>query len=192
MGKAKLNPATGKMQPTGDYRVGYARTPVNTRFKPGQCGYLPGRPKGKRNMKTELKEIAQKKVDFIDNGKKRKISLVAANLLAHGAKGAKGDTRSAALFLNQARAMGLLGPEESEHNNLQTLNGMPQSRTSRPSELLFQNLDLDLLSREEQVDLSRLAEVIDLGGDLTALSGADFERVKFILNKGRGKDVTPK
>jgi hypothetical protein len=38
--------------------------------------------------------------------------------------------------------------------------------------------------------LSRLAEVIDLGGDVTALSTSDFERLKQIVNKGRGKDIT--
>ena len=32
---------------------------------------------------------------------------------------------------------------------------------------------------------------IDLGGDITALSTGDFERLKHIVNKGRGKDMTP-
>ena len=60
----------------------------------------------------------------------------------------------------------------------------------RPSETLFENLDLGLLSRDEQIELSRLAEVIDLGGDITALSTADFARVQRIVNKGRGKGIT--
>ena len=38
--------------------------------------------------------------------------------------------------------------------------------------------------------MSRLAEVIEVGGDITALSTADFERVKHIVNKGRGKGIT--
>ena len=41
------------------------------------------------------------------------------------------------------------------------------------------------------IELSRLAEIIDVGADITALSVNDFERVKQIVNKGRGKDVTP-
>ena len=41
------------------------------------------------------------------------------------------------------------------------------------------------------MELSHLAEVIDSAdGDMTALSTADFERVKHIVNKGRGKGVT--
>jgi hypothetical protein len=62
--------------------------------------------------------------------------------------------------------------------------------TQRPGDSLFENLDLKLLSRDDQVELSRLAEVIELGGDFTALSTDDFERVKNLVNKGRGKDVT--
>ena len=55
----------------------------------------------------------------------------------------------------------------------------------------MKNLDLERLSREEKIELSRLAEVIDLGGDFTALCSDDFKRVKRIVTKGRGKDVTP-
>jgi hypothetical protein len=34
-------------------------------------------------------------------------------------------------------------------------------------------------------------QIIDLGGDFTALNERDFELAKQIVNKGRGKDVTP-
>jgi Family of unknown function (DUF5681) len=189
MAKAKLNPVTGKMQPTGDYPVGFARTPVDSRYKPGQSGYPSGRPKGSRNRKNEFKEIISKTVTIRDGDKERKISLPAANLLAHGLKGAKGDARSSSLFLNKIREMGLLDLENSGSNDFSGQGGSPT--TSRPSEVLTQNLDLALLTREDMSDLSRAAEKIDLGGDFTALSAADFERVKEIVNKGRGKDVTP-
>jgi hypothetical protein len=65
-----------------------------------------------------------------------------------------------------------------------------QTAELRPSDGLFEHLDPSLLSREEQIDLSRLAELIDVGGDFTALSTGDFERVKHLVNKGRGADVT--
>lgn len=190
MGKAKLNPETGKMQPTGGYEVGFALTPVDTRFKPGQSGFPQGRPKGSRNRKTELQEIVDKKVEVVEDGKKRKMSLAAANLLTHGAKGAKGDARSANLFLNYAREMGLLDLEDSGSKDVRGQIGLPGPL--RPSEALMQNLDLELLPRDEQIELSRLAEIMDLGGDFTALAADDFERLKFLINKGRGKDVTPK
>jgi hypothetical protein len=60
-----------------------------------------------------------------------------------------------------------------------------------PSDALFEHLDENLLSQTEQIESSRLAEVIDSAdGDITALSSADFERVKYIVNKGRGKGTT--
>jgi len=188
MGKAKLNPLSGKMEPTGNYAVGYARTPVATRFKPGQSGNRKGRPKGKRNAKTELKEIVEKKITIRDGEKERQYTLLGANVLAHGVKGAKGDARSANVFFNQIHKMGLAEPDQIENENSQMTSAL--MAPASPSELLFQNLDLDLLSREDQAELSRLAEIIDLGGDLTALSTADFERVKAIMKKGR-KDITP-
>jgi len=55
--------------------------------------------------------------------------------------------------------------------------------------MLFEDLDIQLLAREERTELARLAEIIDLGGDITALSTADFERMKHIVNRGRGKDI---
>ena len=40
--------------------------------------------------------------------------------------------------------------------------------------------------------LARLGQIIDLGGDFTALTDSDFERAKKIANKARGKDITAK
>jgi hypothetical protein len=181
----------------GDYVVGHGRPPLHTQWRPGQSGNPIGRRKERRNVKTELKEIISKPITIRDGEAKRKLSLAAANVLAHGVKGAKGDVRSASLFLNHARSMGLLENENDQGINSATGNNPPvgaflpgPANNPRPSETLFENLDLGLLSREEQIELSRLAEVIDLGGDVTALSTADFARVKHIVNKGRGRDVT--
>ena len=40
-------------------------------------------------------------------------------------------------------------------------------------------------------DLSRLAQTVDLGGDVTAIKVSDFIRLQKIVNKGRGKNITP-
>jgi hypothetical protein len=68
---------------------------------------------------------------------------------------------------------------------------LPPQIQSVPSDALFANLNLDLLSDEDKIELARLGQIIDLGGDFTALSERDFELAKQIANKGRGKDVTP-
>lgn len=190
--------ATGGKRRQGDYEVGKYRPPVHTRWRPGQSGNPSGRPKGRRNVKQELKEIVSKKITVRDGETERKVSLVGANLLAHGIKGAKGDARSFGLFMTSAQKMGLLEEElapaienaiSSDQDKSTSLLG-PVTKL-RPSDRLFEHLDPDLLSQTEQIELSHLAEVIDLaGGDLLALSTADFERVKYIVNKGRGKGIT--
>jgi Family of unknown function (DUF5681) len=173
--------------------VGYGRPPVHSRFREGQSGNPKGRPKGRCNIKSELKEIAAKKIVVRDGETERRVSLAAANLYAHGVKGAKGDVRSSNLFFSRMDKMGLLDSENERSAEHVAWGDQPvgAALTQRPSDSLFENLDLNLLSREEQIELSQLAELIDLGGDFTALTTGAFERVKHLVKKGRGKDVTP-
>ncbi|MGB8633139.1 MAG: DUF5681 domain-containing protein, partial [Xanthobacteraceae bacterium] len=155
-----------KRQATGDYPTGYCRPPAQHRFRPGQSGNPTGERKAGR-VKTpadELKEIAATKVTIRDGDKTRKVSLITANLLAHGLSGAKGDARSAALFLNQVQKMGLY-----DHQGSGDLLIRP-SGNSRPSDLLLENLDPSLLSRDEQVELSQLAALINRDGSIWVLS----------------------
>jgi hypothetical protein len=179
------------------YRIGYKHPPLHTRFKPGQSGNPYGRPKGRLNLNTEVMRIISKKVKVRDGDTDRQMSLLAANVLAHGIKGVKGDVRSASFLFNHVYKLGLIGQEDGTAIEDATrgapTNAIPvtPANQSRPSDHLFEGLDLNLLSRSEQLDLWQLAEIIDLGGDFTALSTADFERFKHIVNKGRGKDITP-
>jgi hypothetical protein len=178
--------------------VGKYRPPVHTRWHPGQSGNPSGRRKGRRNLKTELEEILSKKITIRDGETERKVSLLAANVLTHAVQGAKGAVRSSGLVLNYARQTGLLEEQnplgiETAALGYQGMTALPLGplRKSRPSDGLFEHLNPDLLSQNEQIELSRLAEVIDSAdGDITALSTADFERVKHIVNKGRGKGIT--
>jgi hypothetical protein len=119
-------------------------------------------------------------------------------VLAHGVKGAKGDVRSASLFLSNAQKMGLLEDEEasSAEASMRAVGtgtfrlAQPPTKSS-PTDSLFEQLDLNLLSEEEQIELSRFAEIIDVaGGDFTTLSIDHFERLKYLVSKGRNKNVT--
>jgi Family of unknown function (DUF5681) len=187
--------ATGNHALRGDYVIGKGRPPVHSRWRPGQSGNPNGRPKGRRNVTSDLKKVASKAIAVRDGETERRLSLAAANLLAHGVKGAKGDSRSSTLFFNRLDKMGVLDCEEGAEDAASAQDALiVKSLTTelRPSDGLFEHLDPSLLSREEQIDLSRLAEVIDVGGDFTALSTGDFERVKHLVNKGRGTDVTPR
>jgi Family of unknown function (DUF5681) len=183
-----------KKRPTGDYEVGYCRPPVHSRFKDGESGNEKGRPKGRRNVKKELEEIVNKKFKVREGETEHKLSLLGANVLTHGVKGARGDVRSASLFLSNALKFGLLEDEASaEGVSAAGIGIFHLAQPTKPSltDSLFEQLDLNLLSEGEQVELSRFAEIIDFaGGDFTTLSMNHFERLKHLVSKGRNKNLT--
>jgi hypothetical protein len=138
---------------------------------------------------TEIKQfLRNKKITIRDGETELKLSLPAANILAHGFKGAKGDARSTGLFLNYLDQKGLL----EEEGPLGIGGAVLHAPAKEPllSDGLFEHLNLDLLSRSEQIELSRLADVVDsTDGGMMVLSAVDFERVKYLVNKGCGKTI---
>jgi hypothetical protein len=48
---SRINSETSSAHPPkGEYRVGYGRPPLNTRFKSGHSGNPKGRPKGSKSL----------------------------------------------------------------------------------------------------------------------------------------------
>ena len=43
----------------GEYDVGYGRPPAHARFKPGKSGNPRGRPTGRKNLTTVIRDYAQ-------------------------------------------------------------------------------------------------------------------------------------
>jgi hypothetical protein len=172
------------------YAIGYGRPPLHSRFKKGQSGNPNGRRAGRPNLKTLLERAMHRKVPVRQGKKVCKKPMFEAILNTHGRKGANGDVRSAALIINMAKA----GLSHERNVEIERSNGRGQPHSSRlwPSNPLFENVDRSLLSDDEKIELSRLAEIVDLGGDVTALSVNEFARARDIVNKGRGKDITPK
>ncbi len=172
----------------GDHQVGFRHPPLHTRFKPGQSGYPQGRPKDRLNNKTIIKQLMNTKVTVQDGEKERQLPLLAANFWTHAVAGAKGDARSSGLAFNLVEKLGLLDDREDKIANQST--ALPANKP-RPGDRLLENIERHLVTDRDMIELSHLAEFVDLGGDVTALSTADFERLKHIVNKGRGKDITP-
>lgn len=95
---------TKSASPTGggEYEVGYGKPPKHTRFKPGQSGNPKGRPKGAKNLKTELLEELNEKIDIREGGRTRRVSKQRALLKAQMNRGIQGNARSAQIIVTMA------------------------------------------------------------------------------------------
>jgi Family of unknown function (DUF5681) len=58
----------------GDYKVGYKKPPLHTRFKKGQSGNPRGRPRGAKNFSSVLDDALNQPVVVTENGRRHKIS----------------------------------------------------------------------------------------------------------------------
>ncbi len=95
-----------------DHEVGYRKPPRHRQFKKGQSGNPKGRPKGAKNIETELAEELQEKIVVRENGKPMVVSRQRAILKSLEAKALKGDTRAANVLLKLADKY--LLPDESQ------------------------------------------------------------------------------
>ena len=57
-----------------DYKVGYKKPPLHSRFQKGQSGNPRGRPRGAKNFSTLLTEALNEPVVVTEDGRRRKIS----------------------------------------------------------------------------------------------------------------------
>jgi hypothetical protein len=71
------------------------------RFRPGQSGNANGRPKGRKNTATLLREILDRKIAVRNSSTIRKISVREAILTRFAESALKGDTKSAAFLLQR-------------------------------------------------------------------------------------------
>ena len=84
----------------GDYEVGYKKPPGRSRFRKGRSGNPKGRPKGTKNLKTDLMEELAEQMKVRENGQDRRVSKQRAMVKSLTAKAIKGDTRAASVILN--------------------------------------------------------------------------------------------
>src|SRR5262245_47995215 len=94
------------------YKVGYKRPPVSTRFKPGCSGNPKGRPKGQRNFKTIIAEALNAPVLVREGEKKRRVKKAEAIVLRQLDSAMKGDGRATETVIKLMKHMGLLDPDQ--------------------------------------------------------------------------------
>jgi hypothetical protein len=86
---------------SGTYSVGYGKPPKQHRFQPGHSGNPKGRPKGKKNTTTLVREILDRKIEVRSGGKARKVTVREGILTGFAQASLKGDTKSAAFLLQR-------------------------------------------------------------------------------------------
>ena len=84
------------------YAVGYKRPPVSTQFKPGQSGNPAGRPKGVKNLATDLKEELEEKITITEDGKSLEITKQRAMIKTLMARALNNDSRASSVLIGLA------------------------------------------------------------------------------------------
>lgn len=106
-----------------DYDIGYGRPPVHSRFRPGQSGNSKGRPKGKKNLASELLEVLTMPVPIRENGTEKTMPAIAAALKVTLQKALKGDPRSLETLMRLGRELGLTtAPPSDEETDVPGLD----------------------------------------------------------------------
>ncbi len=99
----------GKMGNEGE--VGFGKPPVHSRFRKGRSGNSKGRPKGTKNLRTDLREVLQERITVTEGDRKVRMSKQRAIVMTLVAKTLKGDSRITTTLLNtMSRALGFADP----------------------------------------------------------------------------------
>jgi hypothetical protein len=98
-----------------DYDVGYGKPPKSGQFKPGESGNSAGRPKGTKNLKTDLQEELSSKINVMEGGNKVTYTKQQALVKTLSTKALKGDLRAINTLVNLINR--LLTDEDVESNN---------------------------------------------------------------------------
>ena len=75
---------------SNDYTVGYGKPPKRTQFQKGRSGNPGGRPKGRRNKGSVVREVIERKVTIRKNSKAQKVSVFEALVESMVAKALSG------------------------------------------------------------------------------------------------------
>ena len=99
-----------------DYKVGYKRPPLHTRFRKGQSGNPRGRPRGSKNFSTLLAEALNEPVVVTEDGRRRRISKRELGLKQLANKFAMAEAQATkmllGLMLERERLAAALSPAE--------------------------------------------------------------------------------
>jgi len=115
--------------PVEESPVGYRNPPRHSRFRPGQSGNPRGRPKGRRNIASQLEDVLSQRVTVTINGKRKRVRTDMAMLLRLREKALGGDFKALKLVLalradHQPESEGGVDPFELAAEDAAILEGM--------------------------------------------------------------------
>lgn len=116
-----------------DEKTGYKQPPKTGQFKAGKSGNPKGRPKGTRNLKTDLNVLLRKRIVVREDGETRHVSRQEAMLLSLFSKAVRGDVKASNSLL--AMVMKLDPPP------LKNLEPETESVSASDSEIIQQFLE---------------------------------------------------
>ena len=90
------------------YTVGYAKPPSASRFEPGVSGNVKGRPKGRKNLKTLIKQAMTATITVQEGTSGRQVTKLEGVVLRQLQNALKGNDRSAMAVIKMANEIGLL------------------------------------------------------------------------------------
>lgn len=99
------------------YEIGYGKPPKKNQFKKGKSGNPKGRPKGGKNLKTDILEELAEFIAIQEAGKVKKITKQRAMVKSLVAKGIKGDAKTTTSLF--AMVFKMLGDEMDTDEDLQ-------------------------------------------------------------------------
>jgi hypothetical protein len=79
---------------SNNYQVGWGKPPIGTRFQKGQSGNPKGRPRGAKNLKTDLMEELQQTIVVREGDRTVRMSKQRAMIKTVMNKSLKGDARA--------------------------------------------------------------------------------------------------
>lgn len=99
----------------GNYEIGYGKPPREHRFKKGVSGNPKGRPKGRRNLKTEIDDVFGKPIKLKVDGKVREVPPLKAMLYKLLEKAGTGDLKAIDRVISLINSVS--GDDGDEHDH---------------------------------------------------------------------------
>ncbi len=123
-----------------DHTVGYGNPPLKGRFKEGQSGNRRGRPRGSKNRKTIVREIANEMHAITEDGQRRRRPTLELVLLALRNLMAEGNVRA---FRAYKKYLAKYEPQDSRRKYGYLVVPAPVSLEDSEFEIVYEDADAD-------------------------------------------------